>query len=363
MNRLIKFFQGYLSLQLVTSVLGSISNFAILFFSVSLFTSNDDASEFLALYSLTIILSAFYSYVLIFRNGEPNKLIIDFSFIFITATMIFAAFILCPSNRIISIIFVVLMFIKEIYRFLGIKNKKNDEVVIKLIILILTLLTLLVLINNYFQIKLNNILILGFIFAIQLMPVMLFKLNKNNFLFSLKPYKSINLFFNAASEFMPIVAGYFVNVYSFELMSASDYVEYRRSYAVVGLSSLIGTISLILLLNNKEILTKNLSSLVVLMLASVLTSLFYMSSIYVIIIATVVIFSISSIINSYNKINLPRMHHFFLQAIPGILIVAYIVNSNNLIPIQLLLVLSAIQVFYFIVSCILIRLKNFSFKV
>jgi hypothetical protein len=350
-NRLFEFYSAHLRNQITIAGLVSISNFGILYFAANFFTSLTEASEFLALFSLAIILSSYFSYVLLFRNGQTNKLIIDLPFLFITVVMILAASVYSPSQWILSASIVLLMFIREIYRFMGSQNSKNNGFLIKICIISITLSALLLLVNYYYSIKLINLLALGFIFMLQLSPIFLLKLDKNSLLISTKPKKGMNLFFNAAAEFAPIMAGYLVNVYSLNLMKAGDYVEYRSGFAVIGISSLIGNISLIVFLSDREKLKKHLPKLSVLMLSSILISLYYMDSLKIIIITTLIIFSISAIVNSYNKAYLSRIQHFYLQSMPAILIATYILNSNQLIPIQLLLVLSAIQVLLFTASC------------
>lgn len=362
MNRLLNFYQGHLSRQIVTSGLGSISNFSILFFSASFFTSVVDASEFIALYSFAIILSAYSSYVLLFRNGQANKLIIDLSFLFVMVAMILVVIIYRPGLWILSASIVVLMFTKDIYRFMGVKNSKNDKFIIKLCMLAISLLAILLLINYYFSIKFINSLALGFMFMLQLSPIFLFKLDKTSLLLSVKPKKMLNFVFSAAAEIMPIVAGYFVNVYTLNLMMASDYVEYRQSFAIIGLSSLIGSISLIVFSSGQKTLVNYLPRISALMLASILVSLYFMDSLNIIIAATLLIFSISAVINSYNKINISKAKYFCLTSIPAILIIAYILNTKHLIPIQLLLVLSVIQTIYFAASYWIIRSKKFVFR-
>jgi len=354
MNSILRFYQSHLSRQIVTSGLGSIINFSILFFSASLFTSVVDASEFLALYSFSIILSAYFSYVLLFRNGQAEKLTIDLPFLLMILAMILAGSIYSPERWGLITTIVILMFLKDIYRFLGVKNSKNDKLLIKFCILIGTFIGLLILINYYFSIKFINSLALGIVFMLLLSPVFIFKLDKKTLLFSVKPRKMMNLFFNAAAEIMPILAGYFVNVYSIKLMMASEYVEYRQSFAVIGLSSLLGSISLLVFVSNKEAIIKHLRGLAALMLAALLAVLYFTDYLNIIIAATLLIFSISAVINSYNKINLSRAQYLCLTSIPAILIITYILNSSHLIPNQLLFVLSVIQIIYFGLSYFII---------
>jgi hypothetical protein len=357
-NRFINLYHGHLSRQILTSGLGSISNFSILFFASGFFISVVDASEFLALFSFAIILSNYFSYVLLFRNGRPDKLIIDISFLLMMATMILAISIYRLDQWLLSILIVMLMFAKEIFRVMGVGYYKNDKFIIKICILTVICIMVLILITHYYNIKFIDVLALGFIFGLQLIPIFLFKINKDSILLSIKPSKVMNLLFNAAAEIMPIMAGYFVNVYSLNLMKASEYVEFRITLAIIGLSSLVGTISLIFLLSDREKLKKHLSKLAVLMFTSILTSIYFIDSLIVIIAITLLIFSISAIVNSYNKIYLSRIQHFYLQFVPAFLIIVYVLNSKQLILIQFLWILSSIQILYFVLSFWIIKSKN-----
>jgi hypothetical protein len=360
-NRFLNFYQGHLSRKIVTSGLGSISNFSILFFSAGFFISAADASEFLALFSFAVILSNYFAYVLLFRNGQPDKLIIDISFLLMIATMILAISIYRPDKWLLSILIVLLMFAKELFRIMGVEYCNNDKFITKLCVSIIPFLMVLLLITHYYTINFIDVLALGFIFMLQLIPIFLFKFHKDSILLSMKPSKVMNLYFNAAAEIMPIMAGYFVNVYSLNLMKASEYVEYRMALAVVGLSSLIGTISLIVLLSDREKSKKHLSKLAAMMIASILISIYFIDSMNVITAVTLLIFSISAIINSYNKIYLSRPQNFCLQFIPAFLIIVFVLNSKQIILIQFLLVLSSIQILYFILSFWMIKSKEFVF--
>lgn len=358
-KRLIKFLQGHLSRQIATSCLGSLSNFGILFFSASFFTSVVDASEFVALYSYAIILSAYFSYVLLFRNGQANKLTIDPGFLFMTVAMIIAVCIYSPRRWMLGTSIVVLMFIKDIYRIMGVKNYKKDELAIKICMLSISLVTIFLLINFYFSINLMNLTVLVLMFILQLSSIFLFKLDKNCLLLSVKPKNMMNLLFSAAAEASPIVAGYFVNVYTLNLMGAIEYLQYRQSFSIINLSSLVGSISLIVFLSSRYALIKYLPRLSALIFVTLLVSFYFKENLIIIIAATLLIFSISAVMNSYNKINFSRSQYFCLTSIPAVLIIAYILSANHLIPIQLLLVLSVIQIIYIAVSYGIIISKKF----
>ena len=140
-------------------------------------------------------------------------------------------------------------------------------------------------------------------------------------------------------------------------MIASEYVEYRQSLAIIGLSSLIGSISLIFFSSGRPLL-HCLPALSALMLVSLVTSFYFMYSPNTIIASTLLIFSISAVINSYNKINISKAQYFCLTSIPAILIIAYMLRSNHVIPTQLLLVLSVIQAVYFSASYWIIKSEN-----
>jgi len=357
MNRLSKFYSGHLSRQIVISGLVSISNFCILYFASKLFTSITEASEFLALYSFAIILSSYFSYTSLFRNGVANKLVIDLSFYGLALVMILVATIHNADRWMLSVLIVALMFTKDIYRFVGINNSKQNNFGIRWSVLVLSLVVLVFMVDYYFTIKPINTLILSSIFTLQLGSVFLFKLDGDSVQFSKKPINSINLTFSAAAEIMPIMAGYFVNVYTINIMMADEYVDYRRSFAIIGISSLIGSISLVVFSTGRIVLANYLVHLSVLLFISMLVSFYFQDSLNIMIVTTLLVFSVSAAINSYNKINLAKMQYFLLTSVPAIAITTYILISTHLTPVRLLLVLSTVQVFYCIISHAIIRSK------
>lgn len=357
MNYLSKFNLGHLNNQIVIAGLGSISNFCILYFASNIFTSISEASEFLALYSFAIILSSYFSYTSLFRNGAANKLVVDLSFYGLALVMILVAIIHNADRWMLSVLIVALMFTKDIYRFVGINNSKQDNFGIRWSVLMLSLVAFIFLVNYYFSIKPIYLLILSSIFTLQLGSVFLFKLDGGSVQFSKKLINSINLTFSAAAEIMPIMAGYFVNVYTINIMMADDYVDYRRSFAIIGISSLIGSISLVVFSNGRIVLTNYLVHLSVLLFISMLVSFYFHDSLNVMIVTTLLVFSVSAAINSYNKINLTKMQYFYLTSVPALAIITYILISTHLVPVRLLLALSSIQVIYCIISHVIIRSK------
>ncbi len=357
MNRLSKFYSGHLSNKIVIAGLGSISNFCILYFASNLFTSILDASEFLALYSFSIILSSYFSYTLLFRNGTADKLVVDLLFYGLALVMILVATMHNADRWMLSVLIVALMFTKDIYRFVGINNSKLNNFGIRQGVLILSLVAFIFLVDYYFSIKPIYILILSLIFILQLGSVFLFELDSDSVQFSNKPINSINLTFSAAAEIMPIIAGYFVNVYTINIMMADEYVDYRRSFAIIGISSLIGSISLVVFSSGRIVLTKYLVHLSVLLFISMLVSFYFQDSLNVMIVTTLLVFSVSAAINSYNKIYLTKIQYFYLTSVPALAVTTYILISNHLAPVRLLLALSSIQVIYCIISHAIIRSK------
>lgn len=357
MNRLFKFYSGHLSNQIVIAGLGSISNFCILYFASNLFTSISDASEFLALYSFAIILSSYFSYTSLFRNGAADKLVVDLLFYGLALVMILVATIHNADRWMLSVLIVLLMFTKDIYRFIGINNSKKEDFGIRWSVLFLSLAAFIFLVDYYFSIKLIYTIILSSIFALQLGSVFFFRLDGGSVQFSKKPINSINLTFSAAAEMMPIMAGYFVNVYTINIMMADEYVDYRRSFAIIGISSLIGSISLVFFSNGRIVLTKYLAHFSILLLISMLVSFYFQDSLNVMISTTLLVFSVSAAINSYNKIYLTKMQYFYLTSVPALAIITYILISNHLAPVRLLLALSSIQVIYCVISHVIIRSK------
>jgi hypothetical protein len=355
MNRLFKAYSAHLSNQILVAGLCSISNFGILYFTANLFTSLTEASEFLALHSFLIILSSYFSYVLLFRNGAANKLVIDPLFYCITLAMLLLAITHYPDRWMLSVLVVTLMFTKDIFIFIGLKYSKFDGFSIGWSIL--SLFAFVILVNYYFSIKLIYLLILTSIFTLQLSSIFLFKLNASSIQFSSRPINSINLIFSASAEIMPIVAGYFVNVYTINIMTASEYIDYRKGFALIGLSSLVGSISLVLFSSSRIVLTNYLTHLLALSFLSILVSLYFQESINVIVVTTLLVFSISAVINSYNKIHLTRLHYFYLTTVPALAIIAYIIGSSHLVPVHILLVLSSIQVIYCIISYVSLKFK------
>lgn len=357
MNYFSKFYSGHLSNQIVIAGLGSISNFCILYFASNLFTSISEASEFLALYSFAIILSSYFSYTSLFRNGAANKLVVDISFYGLALVMILVATIHDADRWMLSVLIVALMFTKDIYRFIGISSSKQDDFGIRWSVLVLSLVAFIFLVDYYFSIKPIYTLVLSSIFTLQLGSVFLFKLDGDYVQFLNKPTNSINLTFSAAAEIMPIMAGYFVNVYTINIMMADEYVDYRRSFAIIGISSLVGSISLVVFSSGRIVLKNYLVHLSVLLFVSMIVSVYFQDSLNVMIVTTLLVFSVSAAINSYNKINLTRVQYFYLTSVPALAITTYILISNHLAPARLLLALSSIQVIYCIISHAIIRSK------
>lgn len=357
MNYLSKFYSDHLSNQIVIAGLGSISNFCILYFANNLFTSISEASEFLAMYSFAIILSSYFSYTSLFRNGAANKLVVDLSFYGLVSVMILVATIHNADRWILSVLIVALMFTKDIYRFIGVNNLKQDNFGSRWGAIVLSLVAFIFLVDYYFSIKAINTLILSSIFTLQLSSVFLFKLDGDSVQFSKKPINSINLTFSAAAEIMPIIAGYFVNVYTINIMMADEYVDYRRSFAIIGISSLVGSISLVFFSKGRIVLTNYLTHLSVLLFISMLVSFYFQDSLNVMILTTLLVFSVSATINSYNKINLNKIQYFYLTGVPALAITTYILISSHLAPVRLLFVLSSIQVIYCFISHAIIRSK------
>lgn len=358
MNHLSKFYSGHLSNQIVIAGLGSISNFCILYFASNLFISISEASEFLALYSFAIILSSYFSYTSLFRNGAANKLVVDPSFYGLALLMILVATIHNADRWMLSVLVVALMFTKDIYRFVGINNLKQGNFCIRWGVLVLSLAAFIFLVDYYFSLKPIYTIILSAIFALQLSSVFLFKLDGSSVQFSRKPINLINLTYSAAAEIMPIMAGYFVNVYTINIMMADEYVDYRRSFAIIGISSLIGSISLVIFSNGRIILVRYLKHLFILLFISMLVSFYFQDSLNVMIVTTLLVFSVSAAINSYNKIYLTKMQYFYLTSIPALVITTYILISNHLAPVRLLIALSSIQVIYCVISYAIIGSKR-----
>jgi len=362
MNRISKLYYGYFSNKIVIAGLGSISNFCILYFASDLFSSIAEAGEFIALYSFAIILSSYFSYTLLFRNGVANKLIVDPSFYGITLVMVLVAAFHSLDRWMLSVLIVALMFTKDIYRFIGLNNYKQFDFSIRGGVLVLALGGFIFLVDYYFSVRIINVVVLSLIFFMQLGSVLLYKLEVNSVRISKKPINSVNLTFSAGAEIMPIIAGYFVNVYSINIMMVDDYVDYRRSFAIIGISSLMGSISLVVFSSGRIAIPNYLKYLTVLLVVSMLVSFCFKDSLNVLIVTTLLVFSISALINSYNKIHLTKIQYFYLTSVPAFAIITYILTSDHLAPVHLLFVLSSIQAIYCIISHAIIKCKTNSDK-
>jgi hypothetical protein len=222
------------------------SNFVIQHFAPNLFSDPTQATRFLVTYSVAMLVAAFLSNTLCFREPKHKLLIIDILFT-VTCLGAMCLVLLYYHNDYLTIIScTVVFFLRDAFKYLGVVDPELNGAKLFIRFCITGCLAAILAIAILpFALSAVQSVVLLILLGTNLSFTLILSLPRQCVALSTKAVDPTTFSFTVLADVIPIVAGYLILVYTEQLMSPIEYLDFRSTYAFVGLASVVGSLSLV----------------------------------------------------------------------------------------------------------------------
>jgi len=338
--------------------LASLSSLLVSVISPIFFSNDIEAAEYIKTYSLALMVSGYLTHVLLFRGSEHKAIKVDVAYI---VTVLAALAFMVQVNyeyAIFGIGACVVLFISSVYRISGRKIDETHNGIKRLIYVVMAMLGITASLFIDYDVKFQNGIVLALFVVVPLIVVLRLNVKFGTIKFvrieKLKNYISF-----AGAEILPMVAGYVVNVYTLELMCPDEYILFKSWYAIAGLSSLIGALSIVAINRTKKIMMAVCDILIVILPFIAFTIWICKDSMLLLSVSLMLIFSVGAALNAYGKAYLDKKIYLLSNFIPAFVVSSYVMLSSSVFAREMLLMLAIVQLLYAFVMSVYIKYYNF----
>lgn len=343
--------------RIISVGLASISSFLVSVIAPAFVVNEMVASEYVKTYSLALMVSNYLTHLLLFRDANRKTINIDVAFIFTVLAALFFMGYVDKEYVIFGVSAAIVLFLSGLYRIAGHPTNGKKLHTRKLVVILILVLAIMG--SLLFEMKLNFLdsVVLSSFVMIPMLVVLVFSIDFKSIRFSLISNLQ-NYILLMAAEILPMVAGFIINVHTLKLMDSNQYLIFKGWYAFVGLSSLVGALSVVAICEIKKLIRTASESLIYIILTLIAIVWFGRDSVQIISFTLLLIFSLGALLNAYGKAYLNKRLYFLSNLMPAAAISIYVLLSRGLNALEILLALAIVQSVYVFGMVILIKFKK-----
>lgn len=309
-----------------TTIIISIANVLSQKYVTSITQAVFDAGKVLILISKINLISSLLSQVLFFSRPITDDIVINtysLAFIFISSVAMFWG---SDFGVWVSLMIVVIYVFRDYAKIFGcpfgVNRKSAAFYFFSVLCAVLIALVL-------FDFSRNGKIFVSLFFALQCLPILLFKgyLKKIRFSVDDRDFQSILTVILA--EFFPFAAGYLLLIFSSTKLSVDEFIKLREGLAVLGVSNIFGGLALSFF--TRGYILTNTTSFVLLFLAfsSILIAVTMFENITAKVFVLTVTAIASSINHSCNKVYLDRRVYFLVSSVGSVLVILWQITAKG----------------------------------